>query len=258
MLEGYRPIVVDNGSADGSSRIAEELGARVVRKPVRGFGAACYAGLEAASDEVVRFMDCDGSLHPGDLPLVAGPVLAAQADLVLGERVPDRGAWPYHARLANRLLAREVRRRTGIHLRDVGPMRERHGYGGPAAGPSQSAVPRATGPGEQHGGVRGRRVPLPRARICPPRPPRPGPAGGGPVRLCLSGLRLGPGAGAGRRRGPPRSAKRLQRDEDDAGAPVPRVRPRARRRPHDPPIPQPVRVSDASGYALRRSSEHLP
>jgi glycosyltransferase involved in cell wall biosynthesis len=123
MPEGYRPIVVDNGSTDGSARIAEDLGARVVREPVRGFGAACYAGLMAATDDVVCFMDCDGSLDPGDLPLVVGPLLGAQADLVLGKRVPQRRAWPYHARLANRVLAWEVRRRTGVPLQDVGPMR---------------------------------------------------------------------------------------------------------------------------------------
>jgi glycosyltransferase involved in cell wall biosynthesis len=123
MPDGYRPIVVDNGSQDGSSRIAEELGARVVREPLRGFGAACYAGLRAATEAIVCFMDCDGSLDPGDLPLVAGPVLAGRADLVVAERVPDRGAWPFHARWANRFLAWEVRRRTGVPFRDVGPMR---------------------------------------------------------------------------------------------------------------------------------------
>ena len=123
MPPGYRPIVVDNGSTDGSSRIAQDLGARVVREPVRGFGAACYAGLRAATDAVVCFMDCDGSLDPVDLPVVAGPVVEGRADLALGERVPDHGAWPFHARLANRILAWEVRRRTGAPLRDVGPMR---------------------------------------------------------------------------------------------------------------------------------------
>jgi glycosyltransferase involved in cell wall biosynthesis len=123
MPSGYGPIVVDNGSTDGSARIAEQLGARVVREPVRGFGAACYAGLRAATDAVVCFMDCDGSLDPADLPAVAGPVFAGRADLVLGERVPARGAWPFHARVANRLLAWHIRRRTGVALRDVGPMR---------------------------------------------------------------------------------------------------------------------------------------
>jgi glycosyltransferase involved in cell wall biosynthesis len=123
MPGGYRPIVVDNGSTDGSGAIATELGATVVVESQPGFGAACWAGLVAATDEVVCFMDCDGSLDPAALPQVAGPVLAGEADLVVGERCPDPGAWPLHARAANRFLAWEVRRRTGLSLRDLGPIR---------------------------------------------------------------------------------------------------------------------------------------
>ena len=123
MPAGYEPIVADNGSTDGSGELAERLGARVVHEPQPGFGAACFAGLEAATAEVVCFMDCDGSLDPRQLPLVAEPVIAGRAELVLGERRPAAGAWPAHARLANRLLALELRRRTGLRLRDLGPMR---------------------------------------------------------------------------------------------------------------------------------------
>ena len=121
---GYRAIVVDNGSSDGSAEIARRLGAQVVYEPRRGFGAACHAGLRAASAEVVCFCDCDGSLDLAELPLVAGPVLAGEADLMLGRRRP-RGirAWPPHARIANVLLARRVRRATGVQVRDLGPMR---------------------------------------------------------------------------------------------------------------------------------------
>jgi glycosyltransferase involved in cell wall biosynthesis len=120
MPAGYEPIVVDNGSRDGSGALAERLGARVVREDVRGFGAACFAGLLAARADVVCFMDCDASLDPCDLPLVAEPVARGDADLVLGAR---RGAGPVHARLANRALALELRRRTGERLTDLGPMR---------------------------------------------------------------------------------------------------------------------------------------
>jgi len=123
MPEGYRPLVVDNGSTDGSGELAERLGARVVLEPRPGFGAACFAGLEAASAETVCFMDCDGSLDPRQLPLVAEPVVAREADLVLGERRAAPGSWPAHARYLNRLLALELRRRTGLALRDLGPMR---------------------------------------------------------------------------------------------------------------------------------------
>lgn len=120
---GFRAIVVDNGSTDGTAERAAAAGALVVNEPVRGFGSACWAGLQAATAEVVCFMDCDASLDPQALPLVADPVAAGDADLMVGARVAERGAWPLHARLANRLLAAEVRRRTGLTLRDLGPMR---------------------------------------------------------------------------------------------------------------------------------------
>src|SRR5829696_335589 len=124
MPAGYAPIVVDNGSTDGSGELAAELGARVVREAVPGFGAACFAGLSAAESELVCFMDCDASFDPRDLPKVADPVLTGAADLMLGARRPTaRGAWPAHARVANTVLALELRRRTGVPLRDLGPMR---------------------------------------------------------------------------------------------------------------------------------------
>jgi glycosyltransferase involved in cell wall biosynthesis len=116
--------VADNGSDDGSAQIAVAHGAVVVHVPQRGFGAACHAGLVAATSKVVCFMDADGSLDPADLPLVADPVLAGAADLALGRSRPSaRGAWPAHARLGNSVIAAAVRRRTGVRLHDLGPMR---------------------------------------------------------------------------------------------------------------------------------------
>jgi glycosyltransferase involved in cell wall biosynthesis len=121
---GFRAIVADNGSDDGSAEVAARLGAQVVAVPQRGFGAACHGGLLAATSELVCVMDADGSLDPADLPRIAGPVLAGHADLVLGARRPaGRGAWPLHARLGNRVIAGAVRRHTGVRLHDLGPMR---------------------------------------------------------------------------------------------------------------------------------------
>jgi hypothetical protein len=69
-------------------------------------------------------MDADASLNPGDLPQVADPVRLGSADLVLGRRMTrSLGSWPVHARVANKVLAVELRRRTGVRLRDLGPMR---------------------------------------------------------------------------------------------------------------------------------------
>ncbi|WP_100351252.1 glycosyltransferase family 2 protein [Luteimicrobium subarcticum] len=124
MPAGYRAIVVDNGSTDGSADVARAHGAVVVTEPRRGFGAAAHAGLLAATAPVVAFCDADGSLDPAELPLVADPVLADDADLVLGRRRTEgRGAWPVHARAANLALAARLRRRTGVPLHDLGPLR---------------------------------------------------------------------------------------------------------------------------------------
>jgi glycosyltransferase involved in cell wall biosynthesis len=121
---GTRAIVVDNGSTDGSARVAAELGALVVTEPRRGFGSACHAGLLAATAPYVAFCDADASLDPGQLCRVSGPVLAGAADLVLGRRRPvGRGAFPPHARLGNRVVAHRVHRRTGVRVSDLGPMR---------------------------------------------------------------------------------------------------------------------------------------
>ncbi|MFC7221385.1 glycosyltransferase family 2 protein [Streptomyces polyrhachis] len=121
---GWRAIVVDNGSEDGSPELARELGAVVVSEPRRGFGAACAAGLAAAEAEVVCFCDCDASLDPALLPPLAELVRQGAADLVLGRRRPVvRGAWPLHARAGNAALSRMLHRRTGLRLHDLGPMR---------------------------------------------------------------------------------------------------------------------------------------
>lgn len=89
---GWRALIVDNGSTDGSHHIARELGATVVRETQRGFGAACHAGLTAATAEVVCFCDCDASLDPSDLVPFVDEIRAGAADLVLGGAVRKGGA----------------------------------------------------------------------------------------------------------------------------------------------------------------------
>ncbi|QKV92034.1 glycosyltransferase family 2 protein [Streptomyces sp. NA02950] len=122
--DGWRAIVVDNGSTDGSAAIARARGATVVHESRRGFGAACHAGLLAAEAEFVCFCDCDATLDPALLTGFVTTLAEDGADLVLGRRRPQgRGAWPAHARLGNIALARMLRRRTGLKLHDLGPLR---------------------------------------------------------------------------------------------------------------------------------------
>jgi glycosyltransferase involved in cell wall biosynthesis len=123
MPEGYRAIVADNGSTDGSAELAASLGAVVVHARPAGFGAAAHAGLLAAEADIVCFLDADGSLDPRQLPLVTDP-LSTGADLVLGRRRPTRaGAFPLHARMGNAAIAWRLRRAVGVPVRDLGPMR---------------------------------------------------------------------------------------------------------------------------------------
>ncbi len=122
--EGYRAIVVDNGSTDRSAEVAAAAGALVVRESRRGFGSAAHAGLLAATAPIVTFCDADASMDPHDLVPLVALVTSGSADLSLGRRRPTtRGAWPLHARIANFALARLMSGATGVHLNDLGPMR---------------------------------------------------------------------------------------------------------------------------------------
>jgi glycosyltransferase involved in cell wall biosynthesis len=124
MPAGYGALVVDNGSTDGSEQVAREHGATVVSATERGYGAACHAGLVAATAGVVVVMDCDASLDPSQLYRVVDPVREQRVDLMVGIRKPlSRIAFPLHLRLANRLIVRRLRQRTGVSLRDLGPVR---------------------------------------------------------------------------------------------------------------------------------------
>ena len=125
MPVGARPIVVDNGSTDGSADVAVGLGATVVSEWRRGYGAACHAGLEAATAPLVAVMDCDATLDPQELERFVAAVASDDVPtLAVGRRVPVSAAsWPWHLRVANRVVAGRVNRRTGLTLADIGPMR---------------------------------------------------------------------------------------------------------------------------------------
>ena len=81
-----RVRVVDNGSDDATASRALAAGAEVIHEPRRGYGQACFTGLQNLPVDVewILFCDADGSDDLADWPRLA--VAAAQADFVIGNR----------------------------------------------------------------------------------------------------------------------------------------------------------------------------
>ncbi len=121
-------IVVDNGSTDETATIAWEAGAIVAMEPERGYGAACAAGVALArrlGATVIVLLDGDASDVPTDLAAILAPVLAGEADFVMGSRARgtvERGALMPQQRFGNWLAAR-ILRRYGLRITDLGPFR---------------------------------------------------------------------------------------------------------------------------------------
>ena len=115
-------VVVDDGSADATSSIAEELGAVVLRHSVQqGVGAAFHTALahaiEGAYDSLVT-IDSDGQFNPSDIPALVYPVVAGEADFATASRFADPGLTPRMPRLKrwgnfmmSRLISSLVRQR---------------------------------------------------------------------------------------------------------------------------------------------------
>jgi glycosyltransferase involved in cell wall biosynthesis len=121
MPAGYRVLVVDNGSIDDTVAVAAACGATVVSEPRRGYGAAVHAGLLAATADLVGVLDADGSLPPQALPELVAEA-SDGTDLAVGRRIPQAGAWPWHARAGNTVLAALLRSQ-GLPVHDIAPIR---------------------------------------------------------------------------------------------------------------------------------------
>ena len=97
-------VVVDNGSRDRTADVARAGGATLVREPRQGYGQACLTGIATLSSnppDIVVFVDADYSDRPSELPQLIDPILAGQADMVIGSRIlgeREPGALAPHAR----------------------------------------------------------------------------------------------------------------------------------------------------------------
>ncbi len=121
-------LVVDNASTDRTAERAAAAGARVVSQPVRGYGAACVAGIAAlpAETEIVVFLDGDYSDFPEDLEWLVEPILKGRADLVISTRTrapSTRSALTPQQRWGNLLACTLMRLFFAARYTDLGPFR---------------------------------------------------------------------------------------------------------------------------------------
>jgi len=114
-------IVADGGSSDGTQEIARAAGARVIDAG-RGYGRACWLGAQAATGEVVVFLDGDGADRGDLIARIAGPVLTGAQDMVLASRtlgVREPGAMNWHQVLAGRLAGFGIGALYGVRYTDM-------------------------------------------------------------------------------------------------------------------------------------------
>jgi glycosyltransferase involved in cell wall biosynthesis len=122
-------IVVDNGSTDKTSEIAQQVGATVCYEPRKGYGYACLKGLEKCAENppnIVVFLDGDYSDYPEQLTEIVTPIIQNKVDFVIGARVSrlrEKGAMTYPQIFGNALASTLMKLFFGAKFTDLGPFR---------------------------------------------------------------------------------------------------------------------------------------
>jgi glycosyltransferase involved in cell wall biosynthesis len=122
-------IVVDNGSTDATAQVAKDAGAMVVSQPIRGYGRACRAGMNAAvkaGADIVVFIDGDASDRPEFMVELVRPIEENRFDFVIGSRTRgtrEPGSLNTQQIFAARLAGWLLRVRYGVNFTDMSPFR---------------------------------------------------------------------------------------------------------------------------------------
>lgn len=121
-ISSITPIVVDDGSDDLTSTIAQNSGAWVCTHPINlGVGCATRTGFSAALQkkaDIIITMDGDGQHSPHDINALMKPILDKKADIVFGNRFIDYRAMPYQRKIGNHILTFMTWLTTGIRISD--------------------------------------------------------------------------------------------------------------------------------------------
>jgi dolichol-phosphate hexosyltransferase len=83
-------IVVDNGSTDRTSEVAQGFGARVIREDVRGYGRSYKTGLASATGDIIITLDGDHSYPPDAISYLLEAFLHLEVDFLNASRFPVR------------------------------------------------------------------------------------------------------------------------------------------------------------------------
>jgi glycosyltransferase involved in cell wall biosynthesis len=128
LSKNFKPILVNNGSSDGSGIFAKKNGWEVVDEPRVGYGNACkkgikYVVLKYPQTKYIAFFDADLSEQPNDLLFLFNISKKLDLDLILGSRHRFFYRMPAKVRIANIFFARLINILYRYPLKDNGPMR---------------------------------------------------------------------------------------------------------------------------------------
>lgn len=124
-------IVVNNGSTDDTGDAARQAGATVLDEPARGYGNACLKGIAYCQSlrlppEIIVFLDGDYSDYPSEINAVIRPIIANEADLVIGSRALGKrepGSMTIPQIFGNWLATTLLKLFYNVKFTDLGPFR---------------------------------------------------------------------------------------------------------------------------------------
>ncbi|GAA4438267.1 glycosyltransferase family 2 protein [Pontibacter saemangeumensis] len=126
-------IVVNNNSSDNTAQAAARAGATVLDEPNAGYGNACLKGIAYAAakpaatrPDIIVFLDGDFSDYPEEMPKLVQPIVAGQAEMVIGSRALGRreaGAMMPQQIFGNWLATTLLHWLYNARFTDLGPFR---------------------------------------------------------------------------------------------------------------------------------------